>query len=79
MESENKTTIIVDAIINAPIEVVWELWTTPDHIINWNYASDNWHTPFAETTSVKEENSFFAWKQKMAVSDLILRVNTIGC
>jgi uncharacterized protein YndB with AHSA1/START domain len=48
MESENKTTIIVDAIINAPIEVVWELWTTPDHIIKWNYASDDWHTPFAE-------------------------------
>ena len=26
---------------------MWELWTTPRHIIRWNYASDDWHTTAA--------------------------------
>lgn len=41
-----KITIIT--IVNAPIEKVWDLWTNPEHIVNWNNASDDWHTPFAE-------------------------------
>ena len=35
--------------INAPVEKVWKLWTTPEHITKWCYASDDWHTPFAES------------------------------
>jgi len=27
---------------------VWKLWTTPEDIVNWNYASDDWHSPRAE-------------------------------
>lgn len=45
---KEKTLITVQTVINAPIEKVWELWTTPEHITKWNYASDDWHTPFAE-------------------------------
>jgi uncharacterized protein YndB with AHSA1/START domain len=40
--------IIVEAIINAPISKVWENWTEPKHIMQWNNASDDWHTPHAE-------------------------------
>lgn len=40
--------ITVQNTINAPIEQVWEKWTTPQHIMKWNNASDDWHTPFAE-------------------------------
>ncbi|TWI02264.1 uncharacterized protein YndB with AHSA1/START domain [Flavobacterium tiangeerense] len=40
--------ITVQNTINAPIEQVWEKWTTPHHIMKWNNASDDWHTPFAE-------------------------------
>src|ERR1051326_187314 len=43
-----KTNITVEAIVNAPVEKVWELWTNPQHIIHWNNASDDWHTPRAE-------------------------------
>lgn len=43
-----KTTITVRATINAPVEKVWTLWTDPQHIIRWNNASDDWHTPKAE-------------------------------
>ena len=43
-----KTSITVEAIINAPVEKVWKLWTVPQHIMQWNNASDDWHTPKAE-------------------------------
>ncbi|WP_337968560.1 SRPBCC domain-containing protein [uncultured Flavobacterium sp.] len=45
---ENHKMIKVQNLINAPIEKVWELWTLPEHIKNWNIPFANWHTPFAE-------------------------------
>lgn len=39
--------IKVETFVVAPIEKVWELYTTPAHIINWNAASDDWHTTAA--------------------------------
>ncbi len=48
MESANKTTITLENTVKAPVEKVWKLWTTPEHITKWNNASDDWHTPFAE-------------------------------
>jgi uncharacterized protein YndB with AHSA1/START domain len=40
--------ITVKCTIDAPIKQVWNLWTTPEHIKNWNNASEDWHTPHAE-------------------------------
>lgn len=34
--------------VNASIEKVWKIWTTPEHIRQWNNISDEWHTPYAE-------------------------------
>ncbi len=48
METQQKTVITVKSNINAPVEKVWEYWTKPEHIIQWCYASDDWHTPRAE-------------------------------
>ena len=39
--------ITIEALINAPIEKVWKFWTKPEHIMVWNAASDDWHTPSA--------------------------------
>lgn len=36
--------ITINAEIKAPVEKVWEMWNSPDHIVNWNAASDDWHT-----------------------------------
>lgn len=49
METKDKTLIMVSANIQAPVEKVWQLWTDPKHIVNWNNASDDWHTPEAES------------------------------
>ena len=40
--------IKIQADINAPVEKVWELYTTPEHVTQWNNASEDWHTPRAE-------------------------------
>lgn len=48
MKTAEKTKITVATVINAPVEKVWNLWTDPKHIIRWNNASDDWHTPRAE-------------------------------
>jgi uncharacterized protein YndB with AHSA1/START domain len=48
MEMTEKTNITIEATIYASVEKVWDFWTNPDHIIKWNNASADWHTPRAE-------------------------------
>jgi uncharacterized protein YndB with AHSA1/START domain len=40
--------IIIQATVLADISKVWDCWTLPQHIINWNFASADWHCPSAE-------------------------------
>jgi len=46
-EGTLKPVITVSAKINAPVSKVWEVWTKPEHIMQWNQASDDWHCPAA--------------------------------
>ena len=48
MSTLPKTFITVQSSIKAPVDKVWKLWTDPAHIIKWNNASPDWHTPRAE-------------------------------
>lgn len=36
--------VTVEITIPAPIELIWQAWTTPEDITQWNAASDDWHT-----------------------------------
>ena len=49
--------ITVETKIAAPIDDVWRAWTTPDDIIQWNAASDDWHTTRA-TVDLRDGGSF---------------------
>lgn len=40
--------ILIKSSVKSPVQKVWKLWTAPEHIINWNTASEDWHTPHAE-------------------------------
>lgn len=40
--------ITITATINTPIQRVWDYWTTPEHITQWNHASLDWECPYAE-------------------------------
>lgn len=39
--------ITVQTIVKADVKKTWEYWTKPEHIMKWNYASDDWHCPSA--------------------------------
>jgi uncharacterized protein YndB with AHSA1/START domain len=42
------TKITVSATINALVDKVWDSYTNPKHIVNWNFADPSWHCPSAE-------------------------------
>lgn len=43
-----RTPITIEATVNAPVEKVWNSWNEPAHIMNWAFASPDWHAPKAE-------------------------------
>ncbi len=44
--NENKITVL--AAVNAYKNKVWDYYTNPKHIVNWNFADPSWHCPSAE-------------------------------
>lgn len=36
--------ITVETTVDAPLAQVWHAYVTPDEIVQWNAASDDWHT-----------------------------------
>ncbi len=47
-ENDKTETITVQAFINKPVAEVWDFYTKPEHIVKWNFASEDWHCPRAE-------------------------------
>jgi uncharacterized protein YndB with AHSA1/START domain len=41
-------TITIETAVNAPVETAWDVWTSPDFITRWNFASDDWACPSAK-------------------------------
>lgn len=59
METKEKTRISIATTVNVPVEKAWEYWTRPEHIMKWNNASPDWHTPKAEN-DLREGGSFMS-------------------
>ena len=36
--------ITVEVAVKAPVDKVWSAYVTPEDIVQWNAASDDWHT-----------------------------------
>jgi uncharacterized protein YndB with AHSA1/START domain len=49
--------ISVETIVAAPIDKVWHAYTTPADIMQWNAASDDWHTT-AATVDLRAGGAF---------------------
>jgi uncharacterized protein YndB with AHSA1/START domain len=49
--------ITVETNVNASIASVWHAYTTPEDIIKWNTASDDWHTTKA-SVDLREGGEF---------------------
>jgi uncharacterized protein YndB with AHSA1/START domain len=59
MEAQNKTVITIGTTVNAPVSKVWDFWSEPQHIMQWNSASPDWHTPSA-TNDLRTGGKFTA-------------------
>ncbi|GAC32348.1 SRPBCC domain-containing protein [Paraglaciecola polaris] len=40
--------ISIEKIIDAPLNVVWLSWVSPEDIKNWNFATSDWSCPSAQ-------------------------------
>lgn len=47
------TQITVSVIINQSIDIVWDAFTNPNRVTQWNFAIDDWHCPQAENNLVE--------------------------
>lgn len=54
--------ITVKTRIKADRDTVWACWTKPEHITNWNFASDEWCCPKAENDL--RPNGKFSWRME---------------
>ena len=45
-------TFTVSAIVHTTKSLAWEKWTNPIHVVNWNFASDDWCCPRASNDLV---------------------------
>lgn len=57
METNVNTSITVNVTVHCPIEMVWKKWTEPKHIMQWSFASDDWHAPKAQN-DLKTDGKF---------------------
>jgi uncharacterized protein YndB with AHSA1/START domain len=57
--------ITIETFVQAPIEKVWRAYTSPEDIIQWNAASDDWHT----TSSSVELREGGAFSSRMEAKD----------
>ncbi|MBP6557929.1 MAG: SRPBCC domain-containing protein [Flavobacterium sp.] len=62
-ESETKT-ITVKTTLSTSLEDVWNKFTQPEHIINWNFASYDWHCPKAKNHLEVGQNFVFTMASK---------------
>ena len=64
--------ITVHTLVHAPLQMVWQYWTDPQHVKNWNSASPDWETTqasselkiggrFSYTMQAKDGSSGFAF------------------
>jgi len=59
---ENSVLITVSVDVESPVSKVWKYWTSPEHIMQWNNASDDWHTPHAENDL--RAGGKFSWRME---------------
>ena len=57
MSTTSNTVLTVQVTVDAPVEKAWESFTNPDHIVKWNQASPDWHSPWSKN-DLREGGAF---------------------
>lgn len=63
-EGNVKTAITVKTSVKDTLENVWNKFTQPEHVVNWNFASDDWHCPKAENQLEAGKNFTYTMASK---------------
>ena len=61
--------ITVETTVAAPVAKVWDAYTTPEDIMEWNSPSEDWHTP-AATVDLREGGAFSSRMEAKEVTSL---------
>jgi uncharacterized protein YndB with AHSA1/START domain len=40
--------ITINTWVGVPVEKAWKCWVTPEDIVGWNHATEDWRTPWAQ-------------------------------
>ena len=59
MEQRNVT---IQTAVERSAEEVWTYWTSPEHIVQWNSASDDWRSP--SVLNDLRENGRFSYRME---------------
>lgn len=62
-ESDTKS-ITVRTTLTSSLEDVWNKFTQSEHIVNWNFASEDWHCPKAENHLEVGQNFVYTMASK---------------
>lgn len=55
-------TVTISTTVDAPVDKAWEVWTKPEFIVQWNFASDDWCCPSA--VNDLRANGKFSWRME---------------
>lgn len=71
MNDQNRKTITVKTVVDAPVEQVWTRWNEPEHIVGWAFASDDWEAsnPANDLRTGGRFNTHMSAKDKSADFD----------
>jgi uncharacterized protein YndB with AHSA1/START domain len=61
---QKRSHLTVETLIDAPLEKVWECFTNPSDVKQWNNASPDWHTPAAQNDLRKGGNFSYRMEAK---------------
>lgn len=73
--------ITVSIKVKGSLEKIWNHFTIPEHIIHWNYASDDWHSPWAKndlriggkfTTRMEAKDGSFGFEFEGIYTEVVL-------
>ncbi len=60
--------ITVTTVVEKDIDATWGAWTNPEHITNWNFASDDWMCPHA--TNDLTPGGTFSYRMEAKAGDV---------
>ncbi len=70
----SQNAITVSTQVSVPLEKAWHYYTEAEHVINWNFASPDWHCP-AAVNDLREGGDF---KITMAAKDGSMKFDLEG-